>query len=80
MRWPWLFKCPHSQGTLLTLVCLYMPLITMAEKQDEEFITPTPTQDGQVADVNDASHDAVFGEITGEGPNYRSVGIRVPWR
>ena len=40
------------------------------EKKQEESITPIPSNVGQ---VEEGSHDAVFGEITGDGPNYRSV-------
>lgn len=51
------------------------------EKKEEEYLTPKPRdgQDDQVTDANDddASHDAVFGELTGEGINYRSVCIPV---
>jgi hypothetical protein len=40
------------------------------EKKQEEPLTPVPSNVGQ---VTEGSHDAVFGEITGDGPNYRSV-------
>ena len=50
-------------------LCLKMSL---PEKKQEEVLTPTHSNIGQVADSY--SHDAVFGEITEEGPNYRNVG------
>lgn len=40
------------------------------EKNQEKSLTPVPSNVGQ---VEEGSHDAVFGEITGDGPNYRSV-------
>ncbi|KAJ5125222.1 hypothetical protein N7448_004549 [Penicillium atrosanguineum] len=41
------------------------------EKKQQESLTPVPSNLGQ---VEEGSHDAVFGEITSDGPNYRSVG------
>ncbi|RMJ04742.1 hypothetical protein CDV36_014587 [Fusarium kuroshium] len=35
-------------------------------------LAPAPSQNGEVYD--DTAHDAVFGEITEDGPNYRNVG------
>ncbi|KAJ5351588.1 hypothetical protein N7452_000562 [Penicillium brevicompactum] len=42
----------------------------MSEKH-EKSLSPVPSHEGQVLE---AQHDAVFGEITEEGPNYRNVG------
>ena len=43
------------------------------EKYQEESLAPIPSQvEGQLC-----SRDAVFGEITEEGPNYRNVSILV---
>lgn len=42
----------------------------MTEKKEANNLTPVPSQDGQVC-----THDAVFGEITEDGPNYRNVCI-----
>lgn len=42
----------------------------MSEKQQEKSLSPVPSREGQVLE---AQHDAVFGEITEEGPNYRDV-------
>lgn len=42
----------------------------MSEKKQEEPLSPVPSNAGQ---VTEGQHDAVFGEITGEGPNYRNV-------
>ncbi|KAJ5265290.1 hypothetical protein N7497_010667 [Penicillium chrysogenum] len=41
------------------------------DKKQDEPSTPTAFDVGQ---VNESSHDAVFGTITEDGPNYRSVG------
>ncbi|CAG8895309.1 unnamed protein product [Penicillium egyptiacum] len=41
------------------------------DKKQDEPLTPTAFSVGQ---VNESSHDAVFGTITDDGPNYRSVG------
>jgi hypothetical protein len=43
-------------------------------KFDVEKPAPTPLQNGEVLDRNTIEHDAVFGEITEDGPNYRNVG------
>jgi hypothetical protein len=40
------------------------------DKKQDEPSTPTAFDVGQ---VNESSHDAVFGTITEDGPNYRSV-------
>ncbi|CAK3916882.1 N amino acid transport system [Lecanosticta acicola] len=48
------------------------------EKKTGEALAPVPTTEfGSVQDypkVDDATHDAVFGEISEDGPNYRDVG------
>jgi hypothetical protein len=44
----------------------------MSEKKQKDSLTPVPSHVGQ---VTEGSHDAVFGEITGDGPNYRSVRV-----
>ncbi|KAJ5099790.1 hypothetical protein N7532_006791 [Penicillium argentinense] len=41
------------------------------EKNSDKSLERVPSQNG---DVVEGAHDAVFGEITGEGPNYRNVG------
>ncbi|KAJ5369226.1 uncharacterized protein N7496_008986 [Penicillium cataractarum] len=43
----------------------------MSEKTKEDFLAPVPSQIGEILE---GSHDAVFGEITEDGPNYRAVG------
>ncbi|KAJ5716102.1 hypothetical protein N7493_008013 [Penicillium malachiteum] len=45
--------------------------MSLADKKQDEALSPVPSNVGQVTDY---SHDAVFGEITEEGPNYRNVG------
>ncbi|KAJ5702183.1 hypothetical protein N7488_009731 [Penicillium malachiteum] len=45
--------------------------MSLADKKQDEALSPTPSNVGQVTDY---AHDAVFGEITEEGPNYRNVG------
>lgn len=36
-------------------------------------MAPVPSHVGQVLEDPSVTHDAVFGEITADGPNYRSV-------
>jgi hypothetical protein len=45
----------------------------MPEKKDCDDLPPVPSQVGQVLEDQYYENDAVFGEITEEGPNYRSV-------
>jgi len=45
----------------------------MPEEKDIVNLAPVPSQVGQVLEDQNYEKDAVFGEITGEGPNYRSV-------
>lgn len=40
----------------------------LSDKKQDEPVTPIA-----VGQVNESSHDAVFGTITDDGPNYRSV-------
>jgi hypothetical protein len=42
----------------------------MSEKTKGDFLAPEPTQ---IGDIIEGAHDAVFGEITEDGPNYRAV-------
>ncbi|KAJ5161407.1 hypothetical protein N7492_006799 [Penicillium capsulatum] len=49
----------------------------MSPEKKDEGLTPVPSQTeqlGQIYDSQEYSHDAVFGEITEGGPNYRSLG------
>ncbi|KAK7417266.1 hypothetical protein QQX98_004700 [Neonectria punicea] len=46
----------------------------MSQNQDPEKVATTASQEVKVADSHTLHHDAVFGEITEEGPNYRDVG------
>ncbi|CAG7963062.1 unnamed protein product [Penicillium salamii] len=43
------------------------------EKEEPNKLTPVPSQEGQFEGVHH-THDAVFGELTEDGPNYRNVG------
>lgn len=43
----------------------------MSEKTKDDFLGPVPSQIGEIEEG--AAHDAVFGEITEDGPNYRAV-------
>ncbi|RDH26956.1 transmembrane amino acid transporter protein-domain-containing protein [Aspergillus welwitschiae] len=43
----------------------------MSEKKQERSLSIVPSHIGQ---ITESQHDAIFGEITREGPNYRSVG------
>ncbi|EAU37949.1 conserved hypothetical protein [Aspergillus terreus NIH2624] len=42
----------------------------MAEKKQDDSLSPTPSD----LRVGQVTEDAVWGEVTGEGPNYRNVG------
>lgn len=42
----------------------------MSEKTKDDFMGRVPSYNGEVAE---GAHDAVFGEITEDGPNYRAV-------
>lgn len=55
---------------MFNIICL-----KMSEKKQDEASTPAPSYDDQVTEGQDYSHDAVFGEITEDGPNYRSVRV-----
>ncbi|CAI7583590.1 unnamed protein product [Penicillium manginii] len=46
----------------------------MPEKKQDNSLSPVPSQTGQIFEDQTYTHDAVFGEITEEGPNYRNVG------
>ncbi|ODM19076.1 hypothetical protein SI65_05693 [Aspergillus cristatus] len=53
---------------------------TKIEKKDEYDpeglgLHPHPSQIGEVQDTKTPTYDAVFGEITEDGPNYRNVGF-----
>lgn len=50
----------------------FHPCVTMPEKKENDGLSPVPSQIGHV-EGQSSSHDAVFGEITEEGPNYRNV-------
>lgn len=43
----------------------------LSEKKQEEGLAPTMSH--PQGEVIEGSHDAVFGEITEDGPNYRNV-------
>lgn len=45
----------------------------MAMKKDEQELSPVDSQLGQVTEGQNTTHDAVFGEISEDGPNYRNV-------
>ncbi|KAL4728063.1 hypothetical protein ACLX1H_004779 [Fusarium chlamydosporum] len=44
------------------------------EKYDVEKPAPAASQNDEISGTNTIEHDAVFGEITEDGPNYRNVG------
>ncbi|KAJ5082990.1 amino acid transporter [Penicillium argentinense] len=46
----------------------------MPEKKENEPLSPVHSQTGQILEDQSNSHDAVFGDITDDGPNYRNVG------
>ncbi|PLN76825.1 transmembrane amino acid transporter protein-domain-containing protein [Aspergillus taichungensis] len=46
----------------------------MSDKKDHEALGPMDPKYGEVEDAPGYSHDAVFGEMGEDGPNYRSVG------
>lgn len=45
----------------------------MGEKKHDEPVAPDGSKIDQIYEDQTYSHDAVFGEITGDGPNYRNV-------
>lgn len=45
--------------------------MSVEKKQEEGALSPTTSNVGQITDAY--AHDAVFGEITEDGPNYRNV-------
>ena len=45
----------------------------MSDKKHDESVAQDPSKIEQIYEDQIRSHDAVFGEITGEGPNYRNV-------
>lgn len=46
------------------------------KSMDEPEIDPVPSQVGEIYDMEkDVHHDAVFGDNTEDGPNYRNVRI-----
>lgn len=47
----------------------------MAEKKQDDSLSPTPSD----LRVGQVTEDAVWGEVTGEGPNYRNVRIWCGW-
>mgnify|MGYP004729910543 CR=1 FL=1 len=46
-------------------------------KEDPEALAKVPSQNGE---VSTSTHDAVFGAITEDGPNYRNVIAMFPFR
>lgn len=59
----------------LIVKCEYTPkfhVTIMAEKKESSNLTPSPSQEDQVQG-SQRTHDAVFGEIREDGPNYRNV-------
>lgn len=48
---------------------------THKTKEDPEALATIPSQNGEVSASN---HDAVFGAITEDGPNYRNVSSTAP--
>lgn len=47
----------------------------MKTRDDVEDLATVPSHIGEVHDDPTQAHDAVFGEITDKGPNYRNVCI-----
>lgn len=42
-------------------------------EEDPEGLTQVPSKKGEIEDNPAQAHDAVFGDITEDGPNYRNV-------
>lgn len=49
----------------------------MSDKKNDESVAQDSSKIDQIYENQVHSHDAVFGEITGEGPNYRNVRYRI---
>lgn len=47
----------------------------MSKKMQEEPVPPVPPQSGDIGHAED-QYDAVFGDITNDGPNYRNVHLK----
>ena len=47
------------------------------EKKDFNNLDQSPSRVGEVEDDPGCAHDAVFGEISEDGPNYRNVSAPV---
>lgn len=45
------------------------------KKTDPEGISTMPSQGGDIHDSNEIVHDAVLGEMSEEGPDYRNVSL-----
>ena len=45
---------------------------------ESQGVAPLPVETGEIGDSIDIQHDAVFGDITEDGPNYRNVGLSWP--
>lgn len=47
-------------------------------KEAEEGMNTIPSEVGEGTYTTRVSHDAVFGEMSADGPNYRNVGLTRP--
>lgn len=65
----------HKKSTSLRIIEDLEPYIATMKKQDPETLAHLPSY--QLGEVRDDSigitHDAVFGAITADGPNYRNA-------
>lgn len=52
-----------------------MPDISKTASEKSSNLAAVPPQVGEIEEQEAYIHDAVFGDITGRGPNYRNVGI-----
>lgn len=63
----------HTEVLFLNANAQIFNVFTMSDRKQDKSLNPDPSKIDQIDEDQADSHDAVFGEITGEGPNYRNV-------
>jgi hypothetical protein len=66
----------HHQSHFTPITSIHMFDMSKSKSLEEsQDVAPLPVEAGEVGDSIDIQHDAVFGDITEDGPNYRNVGL-----
>lgn len=73
MKHPFSFVHLDTQFELSTLLQLQPQMLNMSEKKQDEILPPETYHIDYIEKDQGPDQDAVFGEITEEGPNYRNV-------